>query len=593
MSISGFGSIRGQRNVDPGRKGLGGILNGAQSLVHALRTLEIDHIFGLPGDTGMAFYDALYHEPSITHIMTRDERSASFMADVYARVSGRIGVCEGPSGGGATYIIPGVAEAHGSAIPLLCLTTDTPVSEDHRGVLTELDQVGLFRPITKWSERVNRASGMEDAVHRAVRFATSDRPGAAHLSLPSDVLDDEGGTRTREMALGYSSAPRTRPRADTGEVQKAADLISRARRPVIVAGGGVLTSRAWDELTRFAESTGIPVGTSINGKGSIAETSECSIGVVGGNGAPTYANQWIREADFVMFVGSRTDSTTTSGWTLPDRANPPVTIHLDLSSKEIGNSYPESAALQGDAKVTLEDLLAAIESPSRMRTVAAERLARLADQKRVYRENIRNSARNDAQPIKPQRLVATLRDLLDDETIIVADPGTPTPFLAAQYQLRVAGRTTVIPRAHGGLGYAIPGVVGAHYAAPQKRTIGILGDGSFGMSVGELETISRLNLPIVMIQCSNGTYGWIKELQHLYHDRRYFSVDFTNVDYAGIASGFGLDGYNVTDPIDLKPSLEKALASGKPSFVNVVTEPQMTETPPVSSWEAAVASVAS
>jgi len=125
----------------------------------------------------MAFYDALYHEPSITHIMTRDERSASFMADVYARVSGRVGVCEGPSGGGATYIVPGVAEAHGSAIPLLCLTSDTPVGEDHRGVLTELDQVGLFRPITKWSERVNRASGIEDAVHRAVRLATSDRPG--------------------------------------------------------------------------------------------------------------------------------------------------------------------------------------------------------------------------------------------------------------------------------------------------------------------------------------------------------------------------------------------------------------------------------
>jgi acetolactate synthase-1/2/3 large subunit len=384
----------------------------------------------------MAFYDALYHEPSITHIMTRDERSASFMADVYARVSGRVGVCEGPSGGGATYIVPGVAEAHGSAIPLLCLTSDTPVGEDHRGVLTELDQVGLFRPITKWSERVNLASGIEDAVHRAVRLATSDRPGAVHLSLPSDVLEDEGGTATRCPISSYDVAPRTRQRADSGEVQKAADLIARAKRPVIVAGGGVLASRACDELTRLAESTGIPVGTSINGKGSIAETSECSIGVVGGNGARSYANQWVREADLVFFIGIRTGSTTTAGWTLPDRSNAPASVHLDVSSKEIGNTYPASATLQGDAKVTLEDVLAAIETPARMKTAAKGRLARLDEQKRTYFNKIALDARSDAQPIKPQRLVATMRDLLDDETIIVADPGTPTPYLSAQYQVR-------------------------------------------------------------------------------------------------------------------------------------------------------------
>lgn len=563
-------------------------MNGAQALVRALRAVGVDHIFGLPGDTGMAFYDALYHEPAITHIMTRDERSASFMADVYARVSGRIGVCEGPSGGGATYIIPGVAEAHGSAIPLLCLTSDTPVDEDRRGVLTELDQVGLFRPITKWSERVSRATAMEDALHRAVRLATSDRPGAAHLSLPSDVLEDEGGTAIRDTLLSDGVAPRSRQRADPGEVQKAADLIVRAKRAVIVAGGGVLTSGAWDDLTVLAESTGIPVGTSINGKGAIAETSECSIGVVGGNGARSYANGWIQDADLVLFVGTRTDSTTTAGWTLPDRTNPPVTVHLDVAAREIGNTYPAGATLHGDARSTLKDLLAAIEAPDRMRLAARERLAKLAAQKHAYFERVDQVARHDAQPIKPQRLVGAMRELLDDETIIVADPGTPTPFLSAQYELRVPGRTTVIPRAFGGLGYAIPGVVGACYAAPHKRIVGMLGDGSFGMSVGELETISRLGLPIVLIQCSNATYGWIKELQHLYHDRRYYSVDFTDVDYAAIARGFGLDGYHVTDPADLMPALKSALTSGRPSFVNVVTEAQMTETPPVSSWEAAV-----
>jgi len=565
-------------------------MNGAQSLVRALRNVGVEHIFGLPGDTGMALYDALYDEPAITHIMTRDERSASFMADVYARVSRRIGVCEGPSGGGATYIVPGVAEAQGSAIPVLCMTSDTPVNEEHRGVLTELDQVGLFRPISKWSERVNRASGMEDAVHRAVRLATSGRPGAVHLSLPSDVLEDGGGENRRSVcAATVGSVPSSRPRADAEEVLRAAELLARAERTVIVAGGGVLTSGAWDQLTAFAEATGIPVGTSINGKGAIAETSDCSIGVVGNNGARSYANAWIAEADLVFYIGTRTDSTTTVAWTLPERDNPPASIHLDISGKEIGNNYPSSALLQGDAGATLEDLLAAIEHPERMRARNAERLARLASERGEYFDQVRRDAASDSQPIKPQRLIAELRDLLDDDAIIVADPGTPTPYLSAQYEVRRAGRTTVIPRAYGALGYAIPGVVGAHFAGQGQRVVGMLGDGSYGMSVGELETISRLDLPVVIIQCDNGTYGWIKELQHLYHDKRYYSVDFNRIDYAMIARGFGIAGYHVEDPADLKGVLRGALESGRPAFVNVVTEAQMTETPPVATWERTVA----
>ncbi|CAN5840812.1 thiamine pyrophosphate-binding protein [soil metagenome] len=561
-------------------------MNGAQSLVRALRDVGVDCIFGLPGDTGMALYDALYHEPAITHVMTRDERSASFMADVYARVSRRVGVCEGPSGGGATYIVPGVAEAQGSAIPLLCMTSDTPVSEEHRGVLTELDQVGLFRPITKWSERVNRAGGMEDAVHRAVRLATSGRPGAVHLSLPSDVLEEEGGRNDRaDRAETASTVPSSRPRADASEVLRAADLISRAERPVIVAGGGVLTSGAWDRLTAFAEATGVPVATSINGKGSIAETHPCAIGVVGNNGARSYANTWVAEADLILFVGTRTDSTTTVGWTLPPKANPPITIHLDISAREIGNNYPSSAMLLGDAAATLGDLLDAIYHPDRLRQLNEQRLRRLALEKSSYFDRVAGEAASDTQPIKPQRLISTLRELLDDDAIIIADPGTPTPYLSAQYVLNRAGRTMVIPRAYGALGYAIPGVVGAHFAAPGRRVVGMLGDGSYGMSVGELETISRLNLPVVIVQCDNGTYGWIKELQHLYHDQRYFSVDFNRIDYASIARGFGMRGYHVESPADLKSVLHAALADGRPAFVNVVTEAQMTETPPVATWE--------
>lgn len=566
-------------------------MQGAQALVQVLVESGVEHIFGLPGDTGMSFYDALRDaNDRVTHVMTRDERSASFMADVYARVSGRIGVCEGPSGGGATYIVPGVAEAQGSAIPLLCLTSDTPVAEQGRGVLTELDQEGLLRPITKWNTRIQTATLMAETTRRAMRMATTGRPGAVHLSLPTDSLEGETPDHTVYGLAEFGAAPSLRTRPDPALIERAAAVLLAADRPVIVAGGGVPTSGAWHELTALAEALNIPVATSINGKGSIAETSRVALGVVGGNGARPYANDCVAAADLVLFVGSRTDSTTTSHWTLPSpEPGGPTVIHIDVDPLEIGNTYRAAVPVAGDARLALGDLLAAIERPRQVLARHQARIDQLLDQRERYWADVAAQAAVTSQPIKPAVVVAALRRLLDDEAIIVADPGTPTPFLAAQYEVRRPGRTTVIPRAHGGLGYAIPGVVGAAFAAPGRRVVGMTGDGSFGMSVGELETISRLRLPLVIIQCSNGSFGWIKELQHLYHDDRYFGVDFNSVDYAAIARGFGFRSRQVTEAADVEPALAAALADGGPYFLDVVTESPISETPPVAAWQAAEA----
>lgn len=565
-------------------------MQGARALVDVLIESGVEHIFGLPGDTGMAFYDALNdRRDRITHIMTRDERSASFMADVYARASGRIGVCEGPSGGGATYIVPGVAEAHGSAIPLLCLTSDTPVNQHGRGVLTELDQESLFRPVTKWNTRINSAVTVAEMTRRALRMATAGRPGAVHLSLPTDTLEGETPDESVYGSPDFSHAPALRTRPDADLLQRAADVIAKADRPVIVAGGGVLTSGAWEELTRLAEALDIPVATSINGKGSIAETSRVSIGIVGGNGARDYTNAAVAAADLVIFVGTRTDSTTTHHWTVPAIFGGVAAIQIDVEPYEIGNNYRLVVPVAGDAKLALGDLFDAIDHKDAVRNRNSERIDGLLAERDRYWAEVERQARNDSQPIKPQRVVRALRRLLDDDVLIVADPGTPTPYLGAQYELRKAGRTTIIPRAHGGLGYAIPGVVGAQVAANGKRVIGMTGDGSFGMSVGELETISRLGMPVVIVQTSNGTFGWIKELQHLYHADRYFSVDFNPVDYAAIARGFGFAAQQVRDPAEVEPALAAALADGRPYFLDIVTESQITETPPVASWTEAEA----
>src|SRR5215211_5027035 len=352
------------------------MMQGSRALVDVLTGSGVQHVFGLPGDTGMAFYEALRDaQGAIEHVMTRDERSASFMADVYARVSGRVGVCEGPSGGGATYILPGVAEAQGSAIPLLCLTSDTPVDQQGRGVLTELDQESLFRPVTKWNTRVSSATTMAEAARRAIRMATAGRPGATHLSLPTDVLEGETPDSSVYGVAELGVAPAMRIVPDQGLVEKAAAELAAATRSVIVTGGGVLMSAAWNELTQLAERLNIPVATSINGKGSIAETSAVAIGVIGGNGARQYANACLADADLVLYVGTRTDSTTTCHWTLPPLDNAPRVIQVDVEPFEVGNNYPLVVGLLGDAKLTLAAILKAIPRPD---VVAARNLSRIA-----------------------------------------------------------------------------------------------------------------------------------------------------------------------------------------------------------------------
>ncbi|HET7095624.1 MAG TPA: thiamine pyrophosphate-binding protein [Thermomicrobiales bacterium] len=565
-------------------------MQGARALVQVLAGSGVETIFGLPGDTGMSFYDALHDErEQITHVMTRDERSAGFMADVYARVTGKLGVCEGPSGGGATYIVPGVAEAHGSAIPLVCLTSDTPVGQQGRGVLTELDQEGLFRPVTKWSSRVNSAATMAEAARRAIRMATSGRPGATQLSLPTDSLEGETPDASVYGIPDFASAPALRTRPDPALIERAAYALAAAARPVMIAGGGVMISGAWDELTALAEALNVPVATSINGKGSIAETSRVAIGVIGGNGARDYANACVADADLIFYIGSRTESTTTCHWTLPPQTGAQPVIQLDVEPWEIGNNYRLVVGLAGDAKLGLRDLLAAIDHPERIQARNRPRIEALLEARARYWDEVEAQAAARSRPIKPAQVVRALRQALDDAVLIVADPGTPTPFLAAQYELRRPGRTTVIPRAHGGLGYAIPGVVGAAFAEGGRRVVGMCGDGSFGMSVGELETITRYGLPIVLIQCSNGSFGWIKELQHLYHGDRFFSVDFNPVDYAAIARGFGLRSRQVTDPDDVGDAIRDALADGGAYFLDIVTESPVTETPPVSAWQDAEA----
>ncbi len=565
-------------------------MTGAEVLVAMLQAYDVDMIFGLPGDTGVSFYDALYAQNKIRHVMTRDERSAAFMADAYARVSGKPGVCEGPSGGGATYILPGVAEAHHSSVPLLVITSDNALSMEHQGALTALDQEALFRSITKWSATVKRAELIPHMVRRAFRLMTSGRTGAVHLSFPKDILEEnievtDAQDLRAEPACRAYPAYRTRP--DAEQVERAAELLAAAQRAVMVCGGGVHLSRAYVEVQALAELLSMPVATSINGKGSIAETHPLSLGVIGANGGRAFAHELVRSSDLVLFVGTRVNYVTTNDWTVPPKNFAGKIIQVDVDGGELGNNLRIDVGVAGDAQLALRDLVGAIRPVRSQRPDRSEDIQR---ETRAWWSEQQAKMFSDQKPVRPQRVIHVLQENLPEDAVIVADPGTATPFVAAHYPLARAGRFTVIPRAHGGLGYALPAVVGAKLARPDSTVVCLTGDGSFGFSVGELETVARLNLKVVVVQFNNGTFGWIKELQHLHHGGRFQSVDFLQQDCAAIARGFGWLGIRVEEPRDFKDALQEGLDAAVPTFIDVLSADQIAETPPVIGWQMAESS---
>ncbi len=561
-------------------------MNGAEILVAMLQAHQVEVIFGLPGDTSVGFYDALRVQDKMRHVLTRDERSAAFMADAYARLSGKPGVCEGPSGGGATYILPGVAEAHHSSIPLLVITTDNPLSLEHQGALTALDQEALFRPVTKWSAVAKRAELIPHMVRRAFRLMTTGRTGAVHLSFPKDILDAsvDGNDLWADPACAVYPAYRTRP--DPADVARAADLLIAAERPVMICGGGVHLSRAYSEILELSELLAVPVGTSINGKGALAESNPLSLGVVGANGGRAFAHEVVQDSDLILFAGSRVNYVITDSGRIPPKNYAGKVLQIDVDAGEIGNNLHVDVGLAGDARLALRDLIAAIKTePRRLRLRGAARIEAVAREKSAWWTSQSPKILSEEIPIRPQRIIGTLREMLPQDAVIVADPGTPTPFIAAQYPLGCSGRFTVIPRAHGGLGYGIPAVLGAKIARPDSTVVCLTGDGSFGFSAGELETIVRQNVKVVVLQFNNGTFGWIKQLQHLYYGDRFFGVDFLQQDCAGIARSFGWHAIRVEKPRELAPAIREALEAGRPTFVDVLSADQIMETPPVIGWQ--------
>ena len=558
-------------------------MRGSEATVETLRRLGVDTIFGLCGDTTLPLYEALHDlDVGMHHVLTRDERSASFMADAYARLSGKIGVCEGPSGGGATYIIPGVAEANESSVPMICLTTDIDQADRGRGTLTELDHPALFAPITRFTRMPESPSEVESTLREAFLAAATGAMGAAHVGLSFDVQSDK---TEATLSGGESSSlyPLSRPSPAINEVKNVSRILTEAKLPLIVAGAGVLRSEAWEELTALAHLLGTPVATSISGKGSIAETNPYALGVIGSNGGLSYRHELLRRSDVIFYVGCRQGSVTTDKWSLPVNGEKTI-LQLDVDPLRIGHNYETAAGIVSDAKLGLQALVEEIDVMLSGRPAEKINPEEITQGRNKHLRETQALFASEETPIRPERFLAELLPRLPQTAVLCVDPGTPCPYFSAYHQLPLAGRWFVSPRAHGALGYALPAVCGAWYAKPNaERVIGVMGDGSFGISCGELETYVRLKLPVTLIVLNNSGYGWIKAGQKQ-RGEKYYKVDFSDSNHAAIAEAFGLESRRVEDPNELGDAIEASLTSKGPYLLDVVMQPLEEANAPVTKW---------
>lgn len=565
-------------------------MRGADILVDMLIGYGVEVIFGVPGDTNVPLYEALQErKDKIRHVMARDERSAGYMADAYGRFTSKPGVFECPSGAGAMYSLPPVAESNSSSVPVILLTIDIPLPGEGRGVLTELDCARLFDPITKMSVQVKSAEKLPEIIRRAFRVACSGKPGAVHLQIPEDMLLAE--VDPARISLHVETECRQFPAYPTLPPQDKLDavmsMLTSSKKPLIVSGGGVNRSCAGPEVTELAERLNIPVCTTMTGQGTMPDDHRLAVGVIGDNGFHPHANWSLEHADFVLFVGSRMGSVVTIGWTFPKITLNKRVAQIDIDPEIMANNYENVVSVQGDARLVLQHLIdmAPIDND-------AARTQEWVDELNGLRANFWQNAEallsSEAAPLRPERAVRCFNEALEaygKPAHIYSDAGTPTPHMTRFLKLKDRRTRFAIPRAFGGLGSALPATVGAWFANKDRRPIGMFGDGSFGMTVGELETLVRLQVPAILLLFNNGTFGWIKGLHRLKGHNQCFGVDFMPPRGQAIAEAFDVKAWTATNSKELDEALAEAFAyTSGPCLIDIHVESIADRVPPVYSW---------
>lgn len=548
-------------------------------LAELLAGYGVTHVFGQPGGQTVALYDGLSRRRDrIRHMLVRDERSAAYAADAFARLTGRPGVCDVTVGPGTTKLADGLVESLNASVPVIALVGELPrdwAPYREKGVASQgFDQVAFLDAITKSTLTVPSVAALPQMVRSAFRLATTGRPGPVAIVIPHDVMDAEWDEddAAPEVDDRYRSAPAYRPVAPSDAIQAAAGLLNQARRPVLVAGGGVHASAATRELGALAEQLDAVVVTSFSGKGSIAETSRHAAGVLNPLGT-TESLEIVRQADVVFWIGSKVGQNTSHNWTLPLPEQ--ATIHLDLDASELGRTFRPTVALNGDARTTLEALTTKVErTPRKAWIELATRAKKNAASERDATE------KSDRVPIEPPRVMRELAARLSAEDVVISDASFSAGWIATHVPARRGGRDFLFARGQGGLGYSVPAAIGAAAARPDRRVVTVSGDGGFSYAIGELATHAQHLLRTVNVVLNNGSLAWLAMWQRLFFAGLRQSVDLGTPagppDFAAAARGLGCEGIRVVEPAELPAAMQAAFECTRPVVVDVRVDPDAT-----------------
>ncbi len=545
-------------------------LTGADAFVRIFKGHNVTHMFGLPGDS-LGLYDAIHRDGEIQHVLVRHEQAAAHMADAYARVTGRVAVCDASSGPGVTNLVTGLATAHADSISVIAVTTTTPTGIRQRDNFQELDQRSLLKTVSKAVLEVDNAARVPELVKRAFRIASTGRPGLVVLNVPMDVFLAQAEFTEADLVCDarFGVFPALRVRPAEGEAQKVLDILRSAQKPVIWCGGGVVTAGAAEEVRTLAELMGIPVTTTYMGKGSLAENHPLALGPAGLLGRPM-TNRYLSDVDLVLAIGTRFTNVDTANWNIPKRGT--RIVQVDIEPAELGKNYDVVHSVWADAKLFLQELIEVAGTGGKItqtaeREVSGIRAAWLAERGPQSAQ----AQYSDDEPVHPLQAIRALREAMGPEDTLICDSGLNQIWGGQYFEVMRPGRSYVGPRGMGTMGFAFPAAIGAKIAQPEKRFVALAGDGGFMMLIQELETTLRLKAPVVVCVLNNRNLEYCKQAQRGLLGGRFVSTDFGDSNFAAIAEAFGCRGVRVTRSADLPGVLQRALASDVTTVVEVVT----------------------
>ncbi len=536
-------------------------LSGSEILVKTLLDLNVDTIFGYPGGAVLPIYDTLHKSPELRHILIRHEQAGTHAADGYARSTGKPGVVLVTSGPGGTNTVTGIATAAIDSIPLVVFTGQVATNLIGNDAFQEADIIGITRPITKHSYLVKDVNQLENVIREAFHIATSGKPGPVLIDLPKDMIKTKGRYTGGSQKI---SIPSYRPvtHGHHSQIVKAAELLSKAKRPLIYAGGGVIRGEAWKELTDFAERTNIPVTTTLMGLGCFPESKSQSLGMLGMHGT-WYANMAMTDCDVLLAVGARFDDRVTGR--LDGFSPNSKKIHVDIDPSCIAKNVAVDIPIVGDVKNIL---------PYLDQHTSVPEIEEWWNRINTWKKEHPLQSPKSKERIKPQHMIEAISEVTKGEAIVVTDVGQHQMWAAQLYKYNHP-RSFVTSGGLGTMGFGFPAAMGAAIGNPDRTVVCITGDGGFQMTLCELATAVANKVPVKIAIMNNGHLGMVRQWQELFFEKRYSHsvLKQSNPDFVKLAESYGAAGFRITNPEEMKSVLEEAMKiNDRPVVMDFVVE---------------------